>query len=287
LDTGAKDYPFAQFIARAGFLFAIAGDAAAQVRDPASPLNKEVVLASELSTYFIGFNVRKPPFDDVQVRQAFALAINRQQFIDEQLKKLPLLAKSILPPGMPGYNDALPAIPYNLERAKQLLAQSMYAAQFPRLTWGTTGNVAWIQPIANMLKANLGVDITIRQTEPGAFYFALPRSDNPYHIFDTGWIADYPDPENFIAMLFRSNSASNWNGYSNADVDKLIAQAAVERDTNQRLKLYQQAEQKLLDDLPMLPYYYERQVWLVKPNVKGLIFPPTVISHLRFASFGW
>lgn len=188
---------------------------------------------------------------------------------------------------MPGYNDALPAIPYNPDRAKQLLAQSRYAAQFPRLTWGTLTPVADIQPITNMLKANLGVDITIRQTEPGAFYFALPRSDNPYHIFDSGWIADYPDPENFIALLFRSNSPENWSGYSNADLDKLIGQAAVERDASQRLKLYQQAEQKILEDLPMLPFDHERSVWLVKPYVKGLIFPPMVISHLRYASFGW
>ncbi len=265
----------------------VAGDAANQVRDPSHALNKEVIVASQLNTVFIGFNVRKPPFDDAQVRQAFALAINRQQVIDEQFKKVPLLAKSILPPGMPGYNDALPAIPYNPERAKQLLAQSRYAAQFPRLTWGTLNPVASVQPIANMLKTNLGIDVTIRQTEPGAFFFALPRSDNPYHIFDAGWIADYPDPENFIASLFRSNSASNWSGYSNRDLDKLIGQAAVERETSQRLKLYQQAEQKILEDLAMLPFYYERQVWLVKPYVKGLIFPPAVISHLRYASFGW
>lgn len=265
----------------------VAGDAANQVRDPSHALNKEVVLAPLLYTQFIGFNVRKPPFDDAQVRQAFTLAINRQQFIDEQLKKLPLLAKSILPPGMPGYNDALPAIPYNPDRAKQLLAQSRYAAQFPRLTWGTLNSVATIQPIAAMLKANLGVDITIRQTEPGAFFFALPRSDNPYHIFDAGWIADYPDPENFIASLFRSNSVYNWSGYSNPDLDKLIDQAAVERDASQRLKLYQQAEQKILEELPMLPFDYERGVWLVKPYVKGLVFPPAVISRLRYASFGW
>ncbi|MBI4789755.1 MAG: peptide ABC transporter substrate-binding protein [Chloroflexi bacterium] len=265
----------------------IGGNAAVEVRDPSHALNKDVVVAPQLETQFIGFNVRKPPFDDGLVRQAFALAINRRQFIDEQLKKEPLLAKSILPPGLPGYNDALPAIAYNPDRAKQLLAASKYAAQFPRLTWGTLNSVATIQPIAAMLKANLGVDVTIRQTEPGAFFFALPRSDNPYHIFDAGWIADYPDPENFIASLFRTNSPTNWSGYANPDLDKLIAQAAVERDASQRVKLYQQAAQKLLDDLPMIPFTHERRVLLVKPYVKGLLFPPAVISHLRYVSFGW
>jgi len=261
--------------------------AASQVRDPSDPLSKETVLASVLSTCFVGFNVRKPPFDDPKARQAFAQAINRRQFVDEQLKMVPLLAKSILPPGMPGYNDALPDIPYNPERAKQLFAQSKYASQFPRLTWATLNQVATIQPIVNTLKASLGVDFTVRQVEPAAFWGLLPRSDNPYHLFDACWIADYPDPENFIASLFRSNSPTNWSGYSNPDLDQSIAQAAVEQNANQRVKLYQQAEQKLLEELAMIPITHERQVWLVKPYVKGLEFPPTVISHLRYASFGW
>ena len=258
----------------------IYSDIADRVRDPSYPFNKELVTASELSTNFIAFNDRKPPFDDPKVRQAFALAIDRQKVIDEEWRKVPLLAKSILPPGIPGYNDALPDIGYNPDRAKQLLAESKYAGHLPSITWGTPSTITMTKPIADMIKANLGVAVAIKQTDWGTFLSAISRNNNPYQIFDYGWIADYADPEDFIAPLFRTNSPNNYSGYSNPVVDKLIDQGAVEQDASQRLKLYQQAEQMILQDMPAVPFYYGRSLFLVKPYVKGVERPPLILPWL-------
>jgi len=104
-----------------------------------SPLNKELSVGPSLSTGFMVFNVRKPPFDDPKVRQAFAMAINRQQIADVVYKKMVQPAVTILPPGMPGYTDNQQATKYDPAQAKQLLAQSKYAGKLPDITWTTSG----------------------------------------------------------------------------------------------------------------------------------------------------
>ncbi len=266
-------------------VFAVGAATAGRVRDPKDPLSKEAVLLSELSTRFIVFNVRKPPFDDPKVRQAFALAIDRQKIIDEQAAQIPLLSKSILPLAMPGYNAELPDIAYDPARARQLLAESKYAGQLPKIVWRKRSTDAEVQAIADMLKANLGVDIVFQVDDTATFYANLQKSENPYNAFVYGWVADYPDPEDFIAVLFQSNSANNESGYTDAQVDAWIAQAAVEPDKNRRMQLYQQAEAKILQDWAVVPLTQGRELWLVKPYVKDLPFPAMPLPRLRYAYF--
>ena len=103
-------------------------------------------------------------------------------------------------------------------------------------------------------------------------------------MFDVGWSADYVDPQNFLDILFRTGSTQNWANYSNPEVDKLLDQAAVEKDTATRFKLYQQAEQMILADAPVIPLTHSREYWLTKPYVKGMIYPPMIIPRLRYVS---
>lgn len=260
-----------------------------RVNDPNSPLNKELTVGPSLSTGYIVMNVNKPPFDDPKVRQAFALAINRQQIADVVYKKMVQAANSILPPGMPGYTDTLPPAKYDPAAAKQLLAQSKYAGKLPDITWTTAGGGGSagpeVQAITGMLKDNLGVNVSIQQTDWATFIGQLnDPANNPYQIFDIAWIADYADPEDFLNILFHSNSTQNWAAYSNPDVDKLLDQAAIEKDTATRFKAYTQAEQMILNDAPVIPLTYDRQYNLVKPYVKGLIFPALYIPHLQYVS---
>lgn len=260
-----------------------------RVNDANSPLNKELSVGPSLSTGFMVFNVRKPPFDDPKVRQAFALAINRQQITDVVYKKMVQPANSILPPGMPGYTDTLPPIKYDPAQAKQLLAQSKYGGKLPDITWTTTGGGGSagpeVQAITGMLKDNLGVTVSIQQTDWATFIGQLnDPNNNPFQIFDIAWIADYADPEDFLNILFHTGSTQNWAAYSNPEVDKLIDQAALEKDTAARFKLYSQAEQLILNDAPVVPLTYDRNYNLVKPYVKGLIFPAMYIPHLQYVS---
>jgi len=262
-----------------------------RVNDPTSPLNKELSINPELSTQFIVFNTRKPPFDDPKVRQAFALAIDREKVVEVVFKKMPPVANSILPPGMPGYVEPETKLPYDPAKAKQLLAESKYAGRLPDITWTTTGAggsaAQDIQAMTAMLKETLGVRISIQQTDWATFIGQLNNpARNPYQIFDIGWIGDYSDPENFLDILFRTGSTQNWSAYSNPQLDKLLDQAAVERDNAARFKLYQQAEQMILADYPVVPLTHSRQHWLTKPYVKGMTYPALIIPHLRFVSLG-
>jgi oligopeptide transport system substrate-binding protein len=260
-----------------------------RVSDPNSPLNKQLYIGPALTTGFVVFNTRKPPFDDPKVRLAFAYAIDRQKVIDVVYRKMPLAAKTILPPGMPGYAEPENPITYDPDKAKQLLAESKYAGKLPDITWTTIGGggsaAQNIQVMAAMLKDNLGVRISIQQTDDASFFNTIDDpAKNPYQMFDVGWAADYVDPQNFLDILFRSTSTQNWASYANPEVDKLLDQAAVENDNTVRFKLYQQAEQLILNDAPVIPLTHSREYWLTKPYVKGMIYPPIIIPRLKYVS---
>lgn len=260
-----------------------------RVSDPNSPLNKELFEGPELSTDFIVFNTRKPPFDDIKVRQAFAMAIDRQKVIDVVYRKMASPAPGILPPGMPGFIEGQSKVQYDPAKAKQLLAESKYAGKMPDITWTTVGAggsaAQSIQAMTAMIKENLGITVSIQQTDWATFIGQLnDPARNPFQIFDIAWIADYADPQNFIDILFRSNSTQNWAAYSNPAVDKLLDQAALEKDTAQRFKIYQQAEQMILADYPVVPFTVSNQFWLTKSYVKGMIYPPLIIPRLQYIS---
>ena len=89
-------------------------------------------------------------------------------------------------------------------------------------------------------------------------------------MFSLGWIADYPDPQNFLDMLFHTDSAYNHDAYSNPELDEIVERARVEQDVEQRMALYQQAEQLLVQDAPWIPLYHSGGYYLAKPYVKGL-----------------
>ncbi len=142
-----------------------------------------------------------------------------------------------------------------------------------------------VQVMTAMLKENLGVNVSIQQTDWASFIGQLnDPARNPYQIFDIAWIADYADPQNFLEILFRSGSTQNWAAYSNPDVDKLLDQAGLEKDPATRFKLYQQVEQMILADAPVVPQTYLQQYWLTKPYVKGMLYPPMIIPYLRYIS---
>ncbi len=103
-------------------------------------------------------------------------------------------------------------------------------------------------------------------------------------MFDSGWILDYPDPENVLDILFYSKSRQNNSHYENADYDKLIEQARTEQDVTKRFALYKQAQQVLVKDLPWIPLYFGRDNFVVKPYVKGWEPLPIVIPFLRYVS---
>ena len=259
----------------------------ARVLDPADPLHADLVSGVSMCTNYVTFDVSKPPFDDVKVRQAFSMAFDRQKFIDVVDNGVGIPADGLYPPSLPGFNPNLKGLPYDPKQAQQLLAQSKYGGPqgLPPIVFTSEGigNTAGpdVAAMAQMWEQNLGVKITIENLEPDKFYDLL-NSGQHGQIFLGGWCADYPDPENFADVLFHTGAQQNLGNYSNPALDAVLDQARVEQDVTKRIQLYQQAEQIIVQDAPALFISHNLSYMLVKPYVKGFVLTPIDIPIERY-----
>lgn len=261
-----------------------------RVLDPSNPLSRELRKAPpSFSVQYIGMNVKEPPLDDPKVRQALNLAVNKNEIAKVVLADLVVPANGVIPPGFPAYNPALQGYDYNPERAKQLLQESRYGANLanmPHITLTTAGdfgaNVSLdMEVVLQMWEKNLGIKVDIQQTEFATYLKDLHR--RRFQMFETGWIADYPDPENFLDILFHSQSSNNHTNYSNPEVDALLEKARTETDQAARHQLYNRIEQMIINDAPWIPLWYSgEQYLLVKPSVHDYHQTPLVIPKLRY-----
>lgn len=244
-----------------------------RVLDPHNPLYAEHRETSELSVQYLGFNVNAPPFDELAVRQAFAQAIDKAKIADLVLKGTALPAVGILPPSMPDYDETITGLPYDPERARQLLASSRYASpgEMPQVVLAISGTSGHMPPVTrailSMVEENLGIEIMVEQIDWP--HFLRDLNEQRYPMFSAGWIADYPDSQDFLDLLFHSQSAQNHTGYRNAEVDRLL-EAAREGDRAERRTLYRRAERIIVQEVPWIPLTHGVTHTLVKPYVKGL-----------------
>jgi ABC-type oligopeptide transport system substrate-binding subunit len=253
--------------------------------DPTEPLHDELITGVELCTSYVIFDTTQPPFDDVNVRKAFSMAFNRRQFMDVVMNGHALPAIGVYPPGLPGFNIALKGLPYDPAAARELLKNSKYGSSLPPIIY-TDGGLGSdingdVAALAQMWQQTLGVKMTIENIEP-SFYLDAIYSGNHGQIYGSGWCADYPDPQNFADVLFHSGSSENTGGYSNPQVDAILEQARVEPDVTRRIGLYQQVEQMIVADAPVLFTVHNLSYQLVKPYVKGYTFTPIDIPIERY-----
>jgi oligopeptide transport system substrate-binding protein len=255
--------------------------------DPTEPLHTQLISGVDLCTDYVVFDVTKPPFDDINVRKAFTMAYDRQRYIDVVLRGQSLPAIGIYPPGLPGFNYALKGLPFDPNQARQLLKQSKYgsAENLPPIVY-TNGGIgsyvsADVAAMINMWEENLGVKIIIENIEYN-YYYEQIYSGNHGQIISGGWCADYPDPENFADVLFHSKSGQNHGHYSNPKLDTLLESARVEQDVTQRIAMYQQAEQIIVDDAPVMFTTHGLSFQLVQPYVKGYVFTPIDVPIERY-----
>ena len=262
-----------------------------RVMDEENPLHKQLMMFPELSLTYFGFNTQEPPFDNPKVRQAFCLAVDRPRVVSQVLKDSVSAASGILPPGMPGYNTELQGLDYDLDRARELLTECGYGDEvdLPTIIFNVPGAGGYVSASLTAVLyhwaqnfADFGLEIEIRQLDSDAYFYRLDEEKDD--VFFYGWVADYADPQNFLEILFRTDSANNMGHYSNSQVDALLEQAAIEQDTDQRFDLYRQAEQIMVNDAACLPLWFGQNYILVKPYVEGYTLSPLGIPLLANVS---
>jgi oligopeptide transport system substrate-binding protein len=226
------------------------------------------------SVRFYGFNTRTKPLDDRRVREAIALAIDRNNIRDAIFLGRYHPARGVLPPGTPGFNPEVSDIPYAPERARTLLRDAGYGGsrKFPALTLWSSVRTERLSREHQAIKSDLaavGVPLEVRyETDWPTFSRMLTEGKLPF--FLQAWFADVPDPDNFLTKLFFSRSPRNFTGYANSVVDDLLIHARREGDLQRRVELYRRAEQIIIDDVPIIPmwhYTYER---LFQPYVRSI-----------------
>lgn len=256
-----------------------------EIITPDNPLAEELKDVAQLSISFVGFDTTKPPFDDAAVRQSFLLAVDRERLISEVFKDQVEIAHGFLPPGLPAHNPELTAIPFDPDEARHLLAESSYGQDLPPITFVAAGYLTLspvIEALIDMWQENLGVRIEVKLIAPEDYYYELETEME--NLYDYGWIADYPDPENFLDVLFHSEAVNNVGKYTNSEVDLLLEKARVESDLEVRPQLYQEAEEILRQDAAAIPLSFGREFVLIKPFIKGFVINPQGLVDLRLVS---
>ena len=264
-----------------------------RVLDPNEPLNAEIITAPTLfSVGYIGMNVNEPPFDDALFRKALNLAIDRDTIASVVLEGSNIPAKTIIPPGFPSHSPNVIGYRYDPVKAHELITQSKYGndlENLPRITLSISGSFGANVPLAlevilQSWKDNLGVEVEIQQTEWATFLQDL--HNRRYQMFQLGWAADYADPENFLDILFHSQSENNHTNYSNPEVDRLLVKARIEPNQETRFGLYNQIEQMILDEAPWVLLWNSGETYaLIKPEVKGYELTAMTIPKYRYVYF--
>jgi ABC-type transport system substrate-binding protein len=232
------------------------------------------LLKPTLSLRFYGFNLLSKPLDNKNLRRAINFAIDKKAIISGIHKNQFNLATGILPPGMPGYDPANNLYPYNKNQAEKLLSDAGFSkgkGLQPLEIWSASKSEA-AQKELNEMKSQLnkiGIQTTLHFETAWPKFESILRT-NKAAIFIYAWYADFPDPDNFLDILFHSKSSSNFTTYHNTEVDWLLDHAKTERDYLKRMGEYRKIEEAILYDAPIVPMVNHLFQMAYQPYVRGI-----------------
>lgn len=269
-------------------LVAIGRDTLARAQDPNSPLSAELRTGPTFCTTYVGLNARLAPLDNPLVRQALDYALDKERLVEALYGGNALVAAGPLPPGMPGYTGLDGGHSFDPEKARTLLAEAGYQdpADLPPLTYTTSGYGevdSLVTAVVTMWRENLDIQVDVTLLDPYLYYDEL-YAGRVGHLFDGGWCADYPDPQNFLDVLYHTNSRQNLGGFSNPAVDAQLEQARQELDVTRRLAQYSQIEQMIVEQAPSVFVAHGVAAVLVKPHVHNYILTPIGVAQWQNVS---
>jgi len=238
-----------------------------------------------LETFYLRFNVAKPPLDKLEVRQALARALDRAALCRSVLRDSRMPAHAFTPPGTAGYT-AQASVTDDFAAARRLLAAAGFPGGkgFPTLEVQIKNDDlhrSVLEAIQQMWRRELGINVTIAPLEQKTWI--SNQQAMTYQICSSRWAGDYLDPNTFLD-LWVTNGGNNQTGWSNPVYDRLMAGAARTLDTARRQALQQQAEALLLDAVPIVPLFHGARVYLIHPAVRN--WQPTLLGLHRYQYIG-
>jgi oligopeptide transport system substrate-binding protein len=247
-----------------------------QLADLRTKFGDQIKIGPYLGTYYYAFKTTKKPWDDVKLRHAISMAIDRDYLAEKVWGNSMIPAYSFVPPGVAGYEG--PKLEYSgmsqLDRedaAKKVLTEMGYSPEKPlkmEIHYNTSENHKNVAiAIQSQLKP-LGIEVSLLNTDTKTHYGLLEQHGD-FDIARAAWIADYKDPENFLALC-KSGTGNNYSEYTNKDYDSLLAKAAAEADAKARMKDLADAEAiGVARDLCVVPLLYYSSHNIVSSKVKG------------------
>jgi oligopeptide transport system substrate-binding protein len=250
-------------------------------------LSKEAQIYPGSCTFSLNFHLLKEPFTDKAVREAFAYSMDREGWVKDVLKGLGSPTQTWIPKGFPGYDGSETRFAYDPAKTKSLLEAAGYKIEGGQLTKAGTAipitltfsdtprNRIRNEWIAGKWKADLGLEVKLNPVE-ATTYTALTKDVNTApQTFILGWCADYPDPQNWLSVYWKSTTSfAQRIGYKSDAFDKMADQADVELDATKRMSTYAEAQKMVIGDIPGVMVWNNVNSYLVKPTVKGIVQTP-------------
>jgi oligopeptide transport system substrate-binding protein len=250
-------------------------------------LPRDLHIAPFAGVYYYTFNTTKPPFNDLRVRQALAMAVNREVLVEKITLAGELPAYGFVPDGTANYMSqkftwAGMSQSAREAEAVKLMRAAGYGPEKPlkfQLLYNTSENHKKIAVALAAMWKELGVEVELVNSEFKVQVASLRQGD--FQLGRAGWIADYNDAQNYLFLAETSTKQQNYSRFSNPDYDRLMAQASLTADLAARAKLLEQAETILLREVPVLPLYFYVSKNLVSPKISGWVDNPFDVHNMR------
>ena len=250
-----------------------------QIKRLRESYGKQVHVSPALATYYYTFDTREAPYSDVRVRTALSMAVDRDFLASEIYSGAQLPAYHLVPPGMEGYGEG--AVPEwaslsqidREDKAVALMKEAGYGEGAKPLSieirYNTNANHERVATaVADMWKNTFGASVTMTNLDVASHYAYL-QEGGAFNVARAGWVSDYADAENFLALNVSTNTSFNYGKYNNPEFDALMAKSYTEADAEARKKIMHDAEVILMRDQPIAPLMSTANLWLVSDRVSG------------------
>lgn len=254
----------------------------------------EAITLSQMSGLNIGYlayNMDKPPLDNLKVRQALTIAVDRPAIIEAVFQGAAQEAKNFIPPSMWGYNDDIKPYPHDIEKAKQLLKEAGLEKGFTIDLWAMPVQRPYnpnARRMAEMIQADwakIGVTAKIVSYEWGEYLSRIRKGEHDTVLM--GWSGDNGDPDNFFSVLMSCDavkSGSNYSRWCDKPFDDILQQARAENDHQKRVELYRQAQVIMHDQEPAMMIAHSTVYMPVRKEVQGYILDPLALHYFNQVS---